>query len=117
SDGLLSATNGFTYYYIAKRYYAFLHFSKFIKIGATVLKTEYSSDNKLNVYTFMNPDGQKVAVIVNEGKAEDIELLTDAKNCEVYTTTAKKNFHKDFIGDFNGTIHSKASSITTVVLW
>ncbi|MDE5604939.1 MAG: hypothetical protein K2I73_05100 [Eubacterium sp.] len=117
SDGLLSATNGFTYYYIAKRYYAFLHFSKFIKIGATVLKIEYASDSKLNVYTFVNPDGQKVAVIVNEGKAEDIEFLTDEKNCEIYTTTAKKNFRKDFSGAFNGSIHSKASSITTVVLW
>ena len=117
SDGLLSATNGFTYYYKAKRYYALLHFSKFIKIGASVLKTEYSSDNKLNIYTFMNPDGQKIAVIVNEGKAEDIEFLTDTEHCEVYSTTAKKDFHKDYSGDFNGKIHSKASSITTVVLW
>ncbi|MDE6723323.1 MAG: hypothetical protein K2J55_03915, partial [Eubacterium sp.] len=117
SDGLLSATNGFSYYYIAKRYYALLHFSKFIKIGATVLNTEYKSDNKLNIYTFMNPDGQKVAVIVNEGKAEDIAFATDATHCEIYSTTAKKEFHKDFSGDFNGTIHSKASSITTVVLW
>ncbi|MDE6658502.1 MAG: hypothetical protein K2K01_00115 [Eubacterium sp.] len=117
SDGLLSATNGFTYYYIAKRYYAFLHFSKFIKIGATVLKTEYATDNKLNVYTFMNPDGQQIAVIVNEGKATDITISTDAKHCEVYTTTAKKNFRKEHSGDFDGTILSKASSITTVVLW
>ena len=117
SDGLLSATNGFHYYYIAKRYYAMLHFSKFIQIGATVLKTEYASNDKLNVYTFINPNGQQIAVIVNEGKAEDIEFSTDANHCEVYSTTAKKDFHKDFSGDFNGRIHCKASSITTVVLW
>ena len=65
-----------------------LHFSKFIQIGATVLKTEYASNDKLNVYTFINPDGKEVAVIVNEGKAEDIEFSTDAKHCEVYSTTA-----------------------------
>ena len=94
-----------------------LHISKFIKIGATVLNTEYKSDSKLNIYTFLNPDEQKIAVIVNEGKAEDIEFSTDANHCEVYSTTAKKDFHKDFSGDFNGRIHSKASSITTVVLW
>lgn len=117
SDGLLSATNGFTYYYIAKRYYALLHFSKFVKIGATVLKTEDTLDDKLNIYGFINPDGQKIAVIVNEGKATDIEFLTDAEQCEIYSTTAKKNFHKDFSGSFNGKIHSKASSITTVILW
>ncbi|GFI71640.1 hypothetical protein IMSAG250_00847 [Clostridiales bacterium] len=117
SDGLISATNGFNYYYIAKRYYGFLHFSKFIKIGAKVLNTEYISDNKLNVYTFINPDGQKIAVIVNEGKAEDIIFSADAKHCEIYSTTAKENFHKEFSGNFNKTIHSKAASITTVILW
>ena len=94
-----------------------LLFSKFIKIGATVLKTESTSNDKLNVYTFLNPDGQQIAVIVNEGKAEDIAISTDAKHCEVYTTTAKKNFRKEHSGNFDGTIHSKASSITTVVLW
>lgn len=117
SDGLLSATNGFHYYYITKRYYALLHFSKFIKIGASVLKTDYISDNKLNIYTFINPDGQRIAVIVNEGPETDIEFSADAKYCEIYSTTAKSDFHKDYIGSFNGKIHSKAASITTVILW
>lgn len=117
SDGLLSATNGFNYYYIAKRYYALLHFSKFIKTGARVLKTDYAPENKLNIYTFMNPNGEKIAVIVNEGKAEDIEILTDATHCEIYATTAKKDFCRDFSGSFNGKIHSRAASITTVILW
>ncbi|MDE5670445.1 MAG: hypothetical protein K2I14_03140 [Eubacterium sp.] len=117
SDGLLSATNGFNYYYITKRYYGFLHFSKFVKIGAQVLNTEYTSDKKLNIYAFMNPDGQQIAVIVNEGTAEDISFSADAKHCEIYSTTAEKNFHKDFSGEFDEKIRSKAESITTVILW
>lgn len=117
SDGLLSATNEFNYYYIAKRYYGLLHFSKFIKTGARVLETGYAPKNKLNIYTFMNPNKEKIAVIVNEGKAEDIEILTDATHCEIYATTAKKDFCRDFIGNFNGKIHSRSASITTVVLW
>ena len=117
SDGLLSATNEFNYYYIAKRYYGLLHFSKFIKTDARVLKTGYAPKNKLNIYTFMNPNKEKIAVIVNEGKAEDIEILTDATHCEIYATTAKKDFCRDFSGNFNGKIHSRSASITTVVLW
>lgn len=116
SDGLLSATNGFNHYYLNKRYYGFLHFSKFIKIGAQVLNTEHLSDKMLNIYTFLNPDGQRVSVIVNEGPTEDIGFLTDAKHCEIYSTSAEKNFHKEFSGEFDGKIHSKAESITTVIL-
>ena len=102
---------------IRDTYYGFLHFSKFIKIGAQVLNTEYTSDKKLNIYAFMNPDGQQIAVIVNEGTAEDISFSADAKHCEIYSTTAEKNFHKDFSGEFDGKIRSKAESITTVILW
>lgn len=117
SDGLLSATNGFNYYYIAKRYYALLHFSRFIKTGASVLKTKYPTDEKLNIYTFINQDGQRIAVIVNEGNAEDIEFLTDAENCEIYSTDAEKNFHNEYCGSLSKNIHCKEKSITTVVLW
>lgn len=117
SDGLLSATNGFSYYYIAKRYYAFAHFSKFIKQNAVVTDTKYIPQNKINIFTFLNTDNSEIVVIVNEGKADNIQIITKNGQCKIYVTTEKRNLHCDYSGVFDGKVHIKANSITTVVLW
>lgn len=117
SDGLLSAANGFSYYYIAKRYYAFAHFSKFIKQNAVVTDTKYIPQNKISIFTFLNTDNSEITVIVNEGKAENMQIITENEQCKLYTTTEKRNLHCDYSGAFDGKVHIKANSITTVVLW
>lgn len=117
SDGLLSATNGFSHYSIAKRYYGFAHFSKFIGKDALVTDTHYIPQDKISIFTFLNKDESEIAVIVNEGKANDIEITSSAAYCEIYSTTQKSNLHCDYSGIFRQQIHIKAYSITTVKLW
>lgn len=117
SDGLLSATNGFHYYYIAKRYYGFAHFAKFIRPGTAVTDIKCTKPDKMNIFTFINKDGSETAVIVNEGKSTDVAFSTESKYCTVYSTTQRKNLQCDYSGCIKNKIHIKEKSITTVILW
>lgn len=114
SDGLLSATDGFSVYKICKRYYGMKHFTKFLPKGSSVLYSKTDVCDKLNIFMFERPDGKKVMVAVNEGKAQDININCDEKRAVIYSTTQKRNFRKDFDGEHGGRIHLKAKSLTTV---
>ncbi len=117
SDGLLSATDDFSYYYIAKRYYGFLHFTKFLPAGSVVTDTGYEAEDGLNVFTFLGRNNEEIAVFVNEGGAKDVSIISDSENMNIYCTTQQKNFNRDYNGRFNGAVHIKRNSVTTVVLW
>lgn len=117
SDGLLSATDDFSYYYIAKRYYGFLHFSKFLSAGSVVLDIGYQPADGLAVFTFRNQNGKEVIVFVNEGGTKDAEICSTSENMSIYATTQQRSFANDYNGKFKSRVHIKRSSIMTVVLW
>lgn len=117
SDGLFSATDDFSYYYIAKRYYGFLHFSKFLSVGSVVLDIGYQPNDGLSVFTFRNQNGEEIVVFVNEGKAKEAKIVSDLVNMNIYSTTTRKNFNLEYQGKCKKQIHIKQNSITTVVLW
>lgn len=117
SDGLLSASNGFSSYKINKRYYAMMHFSKFIPINSTALDIDFKPTDLLNAFAFKTPDKKEVIILVNEGKAKDIEINSSMHLAEIYTTTEKRCFRLSFSGEIDKKLHIKANSITTVILW
>ncbi len=129
-------------YEIGSRYYAFAHYSKFIPVGSKVIdfdlsvadikaeKAEwiqwindkkypvYLIENNLTVSAYETPEGDYVAVIVNESDEEkQINfsglLLRDMK---VYTTDADSNLELTAQqGNGIKKINIGADSITTVV--
>ncbi len=117
SDGLLSASNGFSYYYICKRYYALLHFTKFLKHGDSVLDCALTDNNGINIFAFKCADGSQITVAVNEGEEKTVEFSTDLNKAEICETTQKHNFKQIFSGELSNKITLKAKSITTVRLW
>ena len=60
-----------TYYYIG-------HFSKFVKRNARRLSTTCISSNKcVEATSFINPNGQIVIVVLNQGYIENVSLIVD----------------------------------------
>ncbi|MCD7723686.1 MAG: hypothetical protein LUH82_07030 [Clostridiales bacterium] len=118
ADGLISANDDFSEYYVTKRYYAMLHFTRFLPVGSIVSDTHYEAENGLYIFTFKLPgDTGEVVVAVNEGLAKDIEITSTAKGEEIYSTTARSTFRNDYKGKYRPVHHIKARSITTVKLW
>ena len=117
SDGLLAATDGFSQYSICKRYYAMLHFTKFLSQGSVPIITGGECGEKLNVFAFEAPNGDYVIVAENEGGATDIEINCGKKSAEIYTTTQKRNFYREKEAAFCGKLHLKAKSLTTARLY
>ena len=117
SDGLLSASDSFAYYYICKRYYAFAHFAKFLPIGSTVLESVTDKAGGLNLFMFKTPQNESILVAVNEGRSTEIEINANAGFEQIYSTTEKKSLKLEYDGEFNPTLRLKGKSITTVKLW
>lgn len=117
SDGLLSASDSFAYYYICKRYYAFAHFAKHLPIGTRVLESIEGEAGGLNLFLFRTPQGEEIIIAVNEGDEAEIEISADAEKEEIISTTQENNLNCDYNGVFSPTLKLRAKSITTVRLW
>lgn len=118
SDGMISAADDFSEYYLTNRYYAMQHFSTHIpvgsvRIGATSRKfplittsggwqTLYSTP--VNYSAYKTPEGKIVVVIVNEGKSRDFKISTIRENMTIYQTDANHKHEKVYegkVGKFN----------------
>ncbi len=82
--------------HLPKKYYAYKQFTKFIRPGDTLVKTDYS-----NIISAVNEeDGKVVFVITNtdsEDRAYDLSLENlgaEEAGFEVYVTDKEKNFEK-----------------------
>lgn len=117
SDGLLSASDSFAYYYICKRYYGFAHFAKFLPIGSTVLESVTDEAGGLNLFMFRTPDGEEILVAVNEGEEAEIEISANAEFEKAYLTDETQSLSCVYDGKFSPSLKLKAKSITTVKLW
>lgn len=143
ADSMICVDGDYDDYTIGKRYYAFAHYSKFIPTGSRRLATKLSvadltaekawwtqwiddeeypvyliTKNDLYVSQFVTPDGDYVAVIVNEAEeGKTVKFDNFWRNMSVYTTDAERNLEltkESGVGTFKN-IEIGANSITTVV--
>lgn len=129
SDGMISAADDFSEYYLTSRYYAMQHFSAHIpagsvRVGATSRKfplittaagweTFYSTPVNYSAYT--TPDGDLVVVVVNEGEERDISIASGRKHMTVYQTDSRRRHALVYDGTA-GVLTMPENSIVTVVL-
>lgn len=116
SDGLLSATNGFSYYKICKRYYAMKHFTQFAPKGSRVL-SESLTANGTNIFLFEMPDRSKSLIAVNEGGAIDIEVNGDFAFADIAVTDCDNDFKYEEKTVFSGKLTLSHNSITSMRLY
>ena len=114
SDGLLVADpENSSDYYIAARYYGYMHYSRFIPAGSQILKCSdgvftaaaYKDDEGIhfrelvNETAYLTPNGELVVVVVNEGAERDIKIPADGyNNVTVYTTDSELKCEETYSG-------------------
>ncbi len=115
-DGVLDIINGELIKY--NRYYAYKHFTRFIKEGMTRVTVMDSFEDKSGIAsTAFRGDGETVIILVNNAEeAKDIRLYGCYKSMDVYRTDAVTNCEKISSGEFSKNINLSAKSITTIVL-
>lgn len=119
SDGLITANDDFSDWYIAQRYYGFAHFSKFVPIGSTALDLGFRpSDDKndFNAFAFLTPSGETVLVIVNEGDTCGITIDGNFSSMKIIKSTQNIKLEDSYNGDFKNQFDCEGNSILTVVL-
>lgn len=88
SDGFLVAKDDWSDYYIAMRYYAMAHFSKYIKSGSLSLDVGFNTSRGFSVFAFELEDKSKALVMVNNSKAKRCAQLDKVfENCTFVETT------------------------------
>lgn len=118
-DATLEASNDFSEWYIAKRYYGFAHFSKYIPVGSTVLDFSFrpmNDSNDFNAFAYKTPDDENVIVVVNEGEDNSIEIVGDYKNMRVIKSVQDDELKEIKNGDFESVIDVEQNSIMTIIL-
>ena len=114
SDGLLVADpENPSDYYVAARYYGYMHYSRFIPAGSQILKCSdgvftiatYKDDEGIhfrelvNETAYLTPNGELVVVVVNEGGERDIKIPADGyNNVTVYTTDGELKCEETYSG-------------------
>lgn len=116
SDGLLTASDDFSEWYIAKRYYGFAHFTKYIPVCSVCLDNGFfPDDNKLNIFSFKTPDKNIVTVVVNEGDKTEIIFDGDFAKMTVVESNDDHELTTIYSGDFKNRISVNKESILTVI--
>ena len=139
ADSMIGATYDCNEYKIAKRYYSMAHFSKFVPVGSHAvnfdvsiadIKAEkawwteeidgkeypvYLIENNMNISAFKTPDGDYVAVVVNQGEEKDITVGMPFFDVTAYTTDAERNLELTHESGGITTVNIPADSITTIV--
>ncbi len=139
ADAMVGANHDCSEYIISKRYYAMAHYSKFIPAGSHMVdfdlsvadvtaekawwtqlidgkeKPVYLTTNKMVVSTYKTPEGDFVAVIVNDGGAKELKFNMFGYDMKVYTTDSEKNLELTTESKGNKKINISEKSITTVV--
>ncbi len=115
-DGVLDIVNGELIKY--NRYYAYKHFSRFIKEGMTrVTVMDSFEDESSIVSTAFRGDGETVLILVNNAEdSKGIKLYGCYKSMDVYRTDAETNCEKIYSDEFERNLTLSEKSITTIVL-
>ncbi|MCM1115091.1 MAG: hypothetical protein NC397_06295 [Clostridium sp.] len=115
SDGLLVAKDDWSDYYIAMRYYAMAHYSKYIPIGSKSLDIGFTTSRGLSVFAFEAPDNKKILIIVNHSKAKRVIMPDISYNeAEVIASAQDSQLAKNTVKDKK--IAIAPMSVATVIL-
>lgn len=133
-DGLIVANHDCSEYQVAKRYYAFAHFTKFVPVGSQVIScTKDINDryalrdrSELKNYmgyksycsAYLTPEGNIAVVIVNHKDSERTISFEgiERKSLSVYTTSSSQNLELTYDGEYTGqAITVPNYSVTTAV--
>lgn len=115
-DGVLDIVNGKIIKY--NRYYAYKHFSQFIKEGMKRVTVMDSLEDESRIAsTAFRGDGETVLILINNAEeAKEIKLCGIYKSMDVYRTDSGTNCEKIYSDKFTNNITLPAKSITTIVL-
>lgn len=115
-DGVLDIVNGEIIKY--NRYYAYKHFSQFIKEGMKRVTVMDSLEDESRIAsTAFRGDGETVLILINNAEeAKEIKLCGIYKSMDVYRTDSGTNCEKIYSDKFTNNITLPAKSITTIVL-
>lgn len=140
ADSMIGANADCSEYIVGSRYYAMAHYSKFIPAGSHMVDfslsvaditaeeawwddevegksyDHYIIDNNMYVSTYKTPDGDYVAVIVNEGGEKKITYSMLGFDMSVYTTDETRKLELTQSGSgLIKTVEVPERSIVTVV--
>ena len=113
-DGLLDRVDGKLITY--NRYYAFKHFTSFIKPGMERVRIFDNYTNKSEIKSVAFIDGNTtVLILVNpQEKEEELTINALAGNAEIYLTDETHNCERIYEGTFEKTTKIPAESIMTI---
>ena len=115
-DGVLDIINGELVKY--SRYYAYKHFSQFIKEGMTRITVMDSLEDESSIAsTAFKGDGETVLILINNAEeSKNIRLCGFYDSMDVYRTDKQTNCEKIHSGEFTKNITLSGKSITTIVM-
>ena len=117
SDATLTATDDYSEWYVAERYYGFAHFSKYIPKNSVCLDNGFFPDenNDFNAFSFLTPENKTVTVIVNESSEKEIILDGGFSKMQVIESLQEYKLKTVYEGDFNNNIKVKENSVLTII--
>ena len=115
-DGLMEVKDGELVVY--SRYYAYKHFSGFIKQGMVRVDVMESFKEESDVASTAFTDGEKTVIVLvnNNENSQDIWFYDAYSEAEIYVTDATRNFEKTENNCLQRKVELPAKSITTVVM-
>ncbi len=115
-DGVLDIVNGELVKY--NRYFAYKHFSQFIKEGMIRVTVMDSLEDESKIAsTAFRGDGETVMVLVNNAEeSKDIRLYGFYDSMDIYRTDSETNCEKIYSDKFERGLTLSSKSITTIVL-
>lgn len=119
SDATITASFDFSEWYVAKRYYGFAHFSKYIPVGSTALDIGVkptNNENNFNIFAFITPENETILVVVNEKEDTEISINSNFKNMKIIQSKQEFELKEIYNSVFQNKIKSKQNSILTIIL-
>lgn len=119
SDATITATTEFDEWYIAKRYWGFAHYSKYIPVGSKALDIGLhptEDDNSFNAFAFSTPNDETVLVIVNEDKDTAVDIDFNCEKMTIIRSSENEELVEIYNGDYMPQIKSKENTILTIVM-
>ncbi len=118
SDGLISASDDFSRWYISERYYGLAHFSKYLPIGSVCLDISFFPDEKndLNLFAFLTPSNERIIISVNESGKNEISLSGEFESMKCIESTKDFKLKTIYEGPFTQSLSIAPESITTIIL-
>lgn len=104
---------------MAKRYYGFAHFSKYIPVGSTALDMGVkptNDENNFNIFAFITPENETVLVVVNEKEDTEISINGNFKNMKIIQSKQEFELKEIYNSVFQSKIKSEQNSILTIIL-